>query len=79
MSDEKQLPTGEKRFIAKPRQQGKHATWNVYDRQRASLPAQVPGFGAVASGFTDETACQAEADRLAAFVTGDVTEEASDG
>jgi hypothetical protein len=74
MSDEKQLPPGEQRFIAKKQVDGRRTTWNVYDREQASKPGQVPGFGVVASGFTDETSCQAEADRLAAFITGEGTD-----
>jgi len=74
MSDERPLKPGEKRFIAKervnqpktPRGQAT-TTWNVYDVQRACQPVQVPGFGRVAEGFTDETSCQVEADRLEEF------------
>ena len=72
--DEKQLPPGEKRFIAKPRVRPRVTVWNVYDRQRASYPVHVPGFGRVTEDFTDEPNCQAEADRLEAFYQ----EEASD-
>jgi len=75
MSDERPLKPGEKRFIAKERvnkpktPRGRAtSTWNVYDVQRACQPVQVPGFGRVAEGFSDETSCQAEADRLAQFV-----------
>jgi len=75
VSDERPLKPGEKRFVAKERvnqpktPRGRTtSTWNVYDRQRACQPVQVPGFGRVAEGFTDETSCQVEADRLEAFV-----------
>jgi len=75
MSDERPLKPGEKRFVAKERvdkpktPRGRAtSTWNVYDVQRACQPVQVPGFGRVAEGFTDETSCQVEADRLEAFV-----------
>jgi hypothetical protein len=84
VSDEKELPSGEKRFVAKEQVTGRHTTWNVYDRQRACYPRQVPGFGTVASGFPEEAECQVEADRLEAFTyyqaqAADMTsEEATD-
>lgn len=76
MSDERPLKPSEKRYVAKERVErpktprGRSTTtWNVYDRQRACQPVLVPGFGTVAEGFADEASCQAEADRLAQFIT----------
>lgn len=50
-----------RRLIAKQRGD---KTWGVYDTERASWPALVPGFGAVQQIHPTEQAAQVEADRL---------------
>lgn len=57
---EKELAPGERRYVAKPQGRG----WIVYDRQRASQPIHVPGFGQILGTFLTEAEADAEAQRL---------------
>lgn len=50
--------------IAKQTTLGRSKIWGVYDTERASWPALVPGFGRVEQAHGSEEDAQAEADRL---------------
>lgn len=62
------------RFTAKPRGEGRARTWGVYDRDRGSWPAQLPGFGRVQQDLPTEARAQAEADRLEQHLNTDTKE-----
>jgi hypothetical protein len=53
------------RVIAKQDRKG----WGVYDRERASWPIQVPGFGRVAQDLRSQEEAETEAQRLEDFYT----------
>lgn len=68
MTTEKTLALTERRFIAKQQGNSPRSPWGVYDRQRASFPSTLIGFGRVTQALKggDEglRLAQGEADRL---------------
>lgn len=59
-----------KRIIAKETTVGRHKLWGVYDVERASWPALIPGYGQVRQHMTSQEEAEAEAAKFEEWLNG---------